>query len=123
MLRMVARVLIFIFSLFLFVLGISEMIYFFAQYMQELDPLNMTLSIVQFVFCILGGIGGLICITRGKRTELLFISNIVLLGLGIYYFVVFNGHAHESYFLALAILNTFISLTLLVSLFWNRKRI
>jgi peptidoglycan/LPS O-acetylase OafA/YrhL len=123
MLRVIGRTLIFVFSLALLVLGISEMVYLFAQYINEFDGIHIGLSVIQIVFSIAAGIYGLISITRGKKTEWLSISCVVLLGLAAYYYALLPTTPHHSYYLGLAILNTVMSVFILVSVFWNRKRI
>lgn len=122
MFRVIGKILIFIFSVFLVGLGGSELVYLFVQYINILDPLHIALSAIQGVLSLATGVIGLICITRSKNTNYLIAPYLILLGLGIYYLVIANNNAVEGYYLALGIINVVSNTILLLSTFWNRGR-
>ena len=122
MFRVIGRILIFVFSLALIVLGLTEAFYFFIQYIHIFDALHIALCAVQIVLSLIAGVGGIITISKSKRSRWNLISYFVLFGLGIYYLVICNGHPNENYYMVVGVFNVIITFTLFISAFWNRKR-
>ena len=123
MFRVIGKIIIFVCGLVFIALGVAEAVYLFAQYIHIFDGLHIALSSIEFVTMIVLGILSILFILKNKKTYFLAIPSIIILGLGIYYLVIHQGNVSSNYYLASGIIDVTLSSLVILSIFWNRKRI
>ena len=122
MFKVIGKILIFVFSIILIAFGVSGLVYLFIDYIHLFDTTHTVIAIIQSVLSLLTGIFGVICVSLSKSVKFLSIPSFILLGLSIYYFVIFKNSTTAGYYLALGIINLISSVSLLASIYWNRGR-
>ena len=122
MFKVIGKILIFVSSIILIAFGVSGLVYLFIDYIHLFDAVHLAISVIQSVLMLGAGIIGIICISLSKDLKFLSIPYLFLLGLSIYYFVIFKNSTTAGYYLALGIVNLISSVFLLTSVYWNRGK-
>ena len=122
MFKVIGKILIFVFSIILIAFGASGLVYLFIDYIHLFDAVHIAISVIQSVLMLGAGIIGIVCISLSKDLKFLSIPYLLLLGLSIYYFVIFKNSTTAGYYLALGIVNLISSVFLLTSVYWNRGK-
>ena len=122
MFKVIGKILIFVFSIILIAFGASGLVYLLIDYIHLFDGVHIAISVIQSVLMLGAGISGIVCISLSKDLKFLSIPYLLLLGLSIYYFVIFKNSTTSGYYLALGIVNLISSVFLLTSVYWNRGK-
>lgn len=121
MFKVVGKLLIFVLSVALFILSISQLIIFCTSYIQVFNNEELLSSSLQFIITFICGIIGISLIKRNKKTLFLLPFILCILAIGVYFAIYISKGNISNYFYCISILDITISAILLVSLFWNRK--